>query len=1289
MKKFKKNLSRTIFSSFFVFQFIVTTSFMPVVALANEEAKAEAQASDVSEVKEEKEVVKETKEEVSKEEPQKEEGSSVESEGENTAPENESEGSDTSEGSAESESVEVTSETEDANTQSPSPTVARVEGQFVDANLRVCKVVLDANGQIVPDVSLTYPNETFTVPVSGPTYSEDVVFNTNDFNSYTTTTFGFDEGAFDAKCQTIVVPMQIPDISFLSEYSYGEEISGGNYIWDVKYNDEDFNALVAYPFGATDFTQSDGGLLFTGNTTEGLQTTLLVVNKFVSEVDNSCDALPVYARVNLTDLPGWTEKVKNDGYDSFGTGNMAPNIFVGGSNPSPNEDGGDVYEPGEWFMVYDPDTGYINDPVLTSVDPGVAGLAVQRLNGSVRLILYGSHSQPAGNQIANREMANGFIEFSNDAVSVSSDVQIVSVFADVENPLENIPGSAINTPTNDYVNFTSTASNFKFVVTTHNDGAFTNYTHSIPSDEDCGGNEDEAPMIIVTPAIIACLETNKTATYNFMDGVSAYDTEDGNITDSVIFSVNPSNFNQPGTYTVTYNVFDSYGNFAGAERTITVKNDCKDGPGGGGNTAPVITIPKDSCIVTGDTGYNFSAGVTASDNEDGNITYLLRNNSADVAVFSPAGSTFTVEYKVRDSGNLITTEYRFFEVKDDCKGGPGGGDGYGSITVCKAVVLEGVGALTSEEQNELLGEFDFNVKFLAKPAHLDASFNEASVPADVSFQTPLTTQTNTFWNLPLECETRIDLPLGNYYYGQETISPMQSGQITWLTPKYNDFNTTGDYLNNFAYSGELFTANLNDDASRNTNADGHIVLTANVPDRILLVENTFKKDGGSGNDDEFTVIAKKIVCENESSLPNFGAGGPNMTATTASDWVDAHDDCELVDWRFEWAPYNTANPGDNSIGLSGGSWTPFTSSVNIPMSSGTDNDTKIWVREVMLDGYIPFTGVNTTENVSAEMYCHTDVLNYDNFDRVDNIVKGGVYNCVAWNVEKDNTGGGGDDEPSITFGDLACIADGTVSDFDFLSGVTATDSLGDAFVLNLTDNVTGEELVDFNTVGSYEVTYTFTDPFNFEVVTQVRTIVISDNCGSGGGGGGSGGGGGGGGSSSSGSVGGASDGEVLGASSCVQFTTYNRQGNSGGEIMALQVFLNEYMNAGLVVDGVYGRSTTQAVHDFQAFHWSEIIDPWTPPLSPNTTGWAYKTTRATINAIIKCPEAPVFLEDPATIFSITEVNGQKEFTDAQIAEVSQLLALAQILGASDASSVNSTSINSINSNTSSNIVYEK
>ena len=59
----------------------------------------------------------------------------------------------------------------------------------------------------------------------------------------------------------------------------------------------------------------------------------------------------------------------------------------------------------------------------------------------------------------------------------------------------------------------------------------------------------------------------------------------------------------------------------------------------------------------------------------------------------------------------------------------------------------------------------------------------------------------------------------------------------------------------------------------------------------------------------------------------------------------------------------------------------------------------------------------------------------------------------------------------------------------------------------------------------------------------------------------------------------------------VQFTKYYDTGDTGGEIKALQIFLNEYMNAGLTVNGVYDVATTQAVHDLQALYWDEIIDP--------------------------------------------------------------------------------------------------
>lgn len=115
-------------------------------------------------------------------------------------------------------------------------------------------------------------------------------------------------------------------------------------------------------------------------------------------------------------------------------------------------------------------------------------------------------------------------------------------------------------------------------------------------------------------------------------------------------------------------------------------------------------------------------------------------------------------------------------------------------------------------------------------------------------------------------------------------------------------------------------------------------------------------------------------------------------------------------------------------------------------------------------------------------------------------------------------------------------------------------------------------------------------------------------------------------------VAGAFDGEVLGE--CVAFEKYHRKGDKNGEVARIQEFLNEYMNAGLKVDGVYGNATVKAVHVFQDKYFDHVIKPWTPPLSPKTTGRWYKTTRMMANELINCPESKVFLEDPKIEYKI-------------------------------------------------------
>jgi hypothetical protein len=266
----------------------------------------------------------------------------------------------------------------------------------------------------------------------------------------------------------------------------------------------------------------------------------------------------------------------------------------------------------------------------------------------------------------------------------------------------------------------------------------------------------------------------------------------------------------------------------------------------------------------------------------------------------------------------------------------------------------------------------------------------------------------------------------------------------------------------------------------------------------------------------------------------------------------------------------------------------------------------------------------------------------------------GTEVTLVLNISTDcDTGGGSDSDPTID-APAACVLN-SATEFDFLAGVTASDSEDGDLTSSIL--VTGEENVVFGTNGSYDVTYEVTDSIA-QTTSVTRTITISDNCDNGGGddddddndnGGGS-----------SGSRNRRNRGEVLGAETgCMQFTQYHDTGDTQSEVKAVQTFLNEYMDAGLTVNGVYDVATTQAIHDFQALHWDEVIDAWTPPLTPNTTGRMRQTTMSTMNAIMDCPNEALYLEDPMIMYGVTEVKNQRPFNLSQIGTVAELLAEAQ------------------------------
>lgn len=190
-------------------------------------------------------------------------------------------------------------------------------------------------------------------------------------------------------------------------------------------------------------------------------------------------------------------------------------------------------------------------------------------------------------------------------------------------------------------------------------------------------------------------------------------------------------------------------------------------------------------------------------------------------------------------------------------------------------------------------------------------------------------------------------------------------------------------------------------------SDGHIVLQKNDTRRLWVLNEEEVQTEPTA-----TLVATKITCNDESFLPNWGNGsGPPINDTTATDFLEEinADSEEPVcwlekDWGFQWAQSEIPNPGDQNWQEDIEGWNFFIASTQVPESAfGEDNS--IWVREVFnsdVDAYVPFSGVTTTEDFSAEFYCHTDRLHYDNYDRVTGLQSEGEYHCVAFNVLKDS-----------------------------------------------------------------------------------------------------------------------------------------------------------------------------------------------------------------------------------------------------------------------------------------------
>ncbi|MGJ0767208.1 immunoglobulin-like domain-containing protein [Lacticaseibacillus paracasei] len=154
---------------------------------------------------------------------------------------------------------------------------------------------------------------------------------------------------------------------------------------------------------------------------------------------------------------------------------------------------------------------------------------------------------------------------------------------------------------------------------------------------------DQAPTISFADTLYLHLNQKS---FNLMDGVSAHDVEDGDLTNKVVYASNVD-VNTEGTYQVTYQVTDSVGHKTSATRDVVVIND-----------APVIHVSGENQIEVNHA-FDPLQGVTADDYQDGDLTTEIKV-AGDVDTSKPGDYELT--YTVTDKNGTVTTLKRTVTV---------------------------------------------------------------------------------------------------------------------------------------------------------------------------------------------------------------------------------------------------------------------------------------------------------------------------------------------------------------------------------------------------------------------------------------------------------------------------------------------------------------------------------------------------------------------------------------------------------------------------------------------------
>ncbi len=382
---------------------------------------------------------------------------------------------------------------------------------------------------------------------------------------------------------------------------------------------------------------TDSGIIL--NTNQPTQTvTPIPLN--VVPMDNPTPTVPIIDDNGAIEEPAYIEPpvIDGGGDDGGDSGGSGDDVIV---DPEPSNTTPTIFADNQSIHIGENFNPY-NFATASDNEDGDLTASIQVISNNVNPDKEGTYTVTymVTDSVGKSSESSISIEVVNDAPILHVVDNQLSV-GDVFNPMEGV--SAYDTEDGDVTSRVDVIGNN---VDNQNPGTY-EVTYKVT--DSFGKSSTETIQVQVVndkPTIVAKdQELNVGDTFDPLEGVTAADKQDGDLTSNVQVVANDVDTTQAGTYHVTYVVEDSAG--GQTEKTVTIHVKEK-------NTAPEILMDTNTINLHVGDQPDWMVGVTANDEEDGNLTDAIAVDVANVDLTTPG--TYKVVYQVTDSGGLTTTK---------------------------------------------------------------------------------------------------------------------------------------------------------------------------------------------------------------------------------------------------------------------------------------------------------------------------------------------------------------------------------------------------------------------------------------------------------------------------------------------------------------------------------------------------------------------------------------------------------------------------------------------------------